>query len=131
MTAVERLLLASRVLLETGVVAGLAWSGYAAGGGGLAGVLLAIFAPLVGFGLWGAVDFRHAGRLAEPLRLVEELVISALAAAGVIATGHPGPGWALLGLSLAYHLLVYATGGRLLKPPATRRHGAPPGSAVP
>jgi hypothetical protein len=37
-------------------------------------------APLVGFGFWGAVDFHQAGRFAEPLRLIQELAISALAA---------------------------------------------------
>ena len=126
MTPVQGLLLAGRVLLETGVVAGLAWAGYAAGGGGPPGILLAIAAPAVGFGIWGAVDFRQAGRLAEPLRLIEELVISALAAAGVIATGHAGLGWALIGLSLVYHLLVYAAGERLLKAP----HPHPTGAAA-
>ena len=130
MSPVQGLLLACRVLLETGVVAGLARSGYVAAGGGVPGVLLAILAPAVGFGLWGGVDFHRAGRIAERLRLVQELVISGVAAAALIATGHTGQGWALLGLSLIYHALVYAAGERLLKPRATRPPARPHRPAV-
>jgi Protein of unknown function (DUF2568) len=125
MTAVQRLLLVARALLEAGVVAGLAWSGYRAGGGGVLGVVLAVLVPAVGFGLWGIVDFRDAGRLAEPLRLAEELLISGLAALGVAATGHPAWAWALFGFSLGYHVLVYAAGERLLAPRPAR-----PGTGV-
>jgi len=54
-------------------------------------------------GFWGAVDFHQAGRLAEPLRLVQELAISGLAA---VADGrqsarqrrHPAPRPAHAGL---------------------------------
>lgn len=73
-------------------------------------------APTVGFGLWGAVDFHQAGRLAEPLRLVQELAISGLAAVALYLTGQHGLGIARGALSLVSHTLVYATGDRLLKP---------------
>jgi Protein of unknown function (DUF2568) len=113
-----------RALLETGIVAGLAWWGFHAGGAGARGALLALASTAVGFGLWGLVDFRFAGAWAEPLRLVWELAISAAAAAALIAAGRPALGWSLAVLSAAYHALVYALGGRLLQSnhgPATER----------
>ena len=106
--------LALRALMELGVVAGLATWGVHAGHGPMASTALGVLAPLVGFGVWGAVDFRNAGRLAEPLRLVQELTISALAAAAFVAAGHAPLGAALAALSISYHVLVYATGQRLL-----------------
>ena len=108
-------LLALRVAMETGVVVALAMWGFHAGGGTGTEILLAIGAPLVGFGFWGAVDFRQAGRLAEPLRLVQELAVSGLAAVAWYAAGEHALAWALGLLSLGYHALVYATGGRLLE----------------
>jgi hypothetical protein len=83
-----------------------------------------VSAPLLGFGLWGAIDFRQAGRFAEPARLGQELVISLLAAAAWYAAGRPAAGAALAALSIVYHALVYASGERLLAPaqaPGTRR----------
>ncbi len=114
MTPAQAVLLALRVTTETGVVAGLAWWGYDTGAGGGVGLLVAILAPVVGFGVWGTVDFHQAGRYAEPLRLAEELVICGLAAWALIAIDQPGWGWALLAVSLAYHGLVYPLGERLL-----------------
>ena len=66
-------------------------------------------------GFWGAVDFHQAGRLAEPLRLVQELAISGLAAVAVYAAGQHILGWFLGLASISYHALVYAQGSRLLK----------------
>jgi NAD(P)-dependent dehydrogenase (short-subunit alcohol dehydrogenase family) len=60
-------------------------------------------------GFWGAVDFRQAGRLPEPLRLVQELAIA------VYAAGQHILGWFLGLASISYHALVYAQGSRLLK----------------
>lgn len=117
MTPTKAFLLGLRVLMETGVVAGLAFWGYRTGGSTGIRVLLAIAAPLVGFGIWGAVDFHRAGPFAEPLRLVEELAISGLAAAGLVATGAATLGWALATISVVYHALVYLTGHRLLTQP--------------
>ncbi len=81
-------------------------------------------AIVVAFGFWryhtgsstrGAVDFHQAGRLAEPLRLTQELVVSGLAALAWYAAGYHAPAIALAALSLVYHTLVYATGAQLLK----------------
>ena len=115
MTVTERLNLILRVTMEVGVVIALGFWGYHAGGGTGARIGLAIGAPLVGFGVWGAVDFHQAGRLAEPLRLIQELVISGLAAAAWYVAGRHELGIALAVLSLVYHALVYASGARLLK----------------
>ena len=115
MTAVQRLNLTLRVLMEVGVVVGLAYWGIHSGGGAAAKIVLGVGAPAVGFGFWGAVDF-HRSPLAEPLRLVQELVISGLAAVAWYAAGQHVLGIALGALSIAYHALVYASGERLLKP---------------
>jgi hypothetical protein len=116
-TPAQRINLALRAGLETGVIGALAYSGYQAGGGTAGRTLLAIAAPAIGFGIWGALDFRFAGRFAEPLRLVEELAISGLAAASLYLAGQSALGIALAAVSVSYHALVYATGERLLKPP--------------
>lgn len=79
-------------------------------------MLLAVVAPAVGFGIWGAIDFHPLGRAAEPLRLVEELAITGLAATGLVVIGRRGLGIAMAALSVGYHVLVYAQGARLLKP---------------
>ena len=105
-----------RAVMEGGIVCGLAVWGYHTASGGARGVALGAAAAGVGFGIWGAIDFRRAGAWAEPLRLVEELVISLAAAAALIAAGRPALGWALAALSIGYHALVYALGGRLLEP---------------
>ncbi len=105
-----------RAVMETGIVVGLAYWGYQTGSGPVAKVALAIGAPVLGFGFWGAVDFHQAGRAAELLRLAQELVISGLVALAVWSAGQPFLGLLLAVISIVYHALVYATGGRLLKP---------------
>jgi hypothetical protein len=123
--------LALRVTMEAAIVAALAEWGYHAGPGTAGKVVLALAAPAVGFGVWGAVDFRQAGRFAEALRLVQELVISGLAAAAWYAAGQHAPGAALAIVSLACHGLVYLGGGRLLNTtPAPRRRGRPASPAM-
>lgn len=117
LTPVELVTLVLRVLMETWVVAGFAWWGYQTGHTLLTSVLLAIAAPVIGFGIWGAVDFHQLGRAAELLRLVEELVLSGLAAVCLLVVGQAALGVGLGVLSLVYHVLVYAQGSRLLKPP--------------
>jgi hypothetical protein len=77
---------------------------------------LAIGAPVLGLGFWGLVDFHQAGRAAEPLRLMRELVISGLVALVSWSAGQPLLGLLLAVLSVMYHALVNATGGPLLKP---------------
>ncbi len=92
-------------------------------------IILGFGAPVIGFGVWGAIDFRWAGRRAEALRLTEELVISGLAALALYAAGEPSLAIALAALSLVYHARVYVSGERLLKPrrPAKSTIDAPAG----
>jgi len=111
--------------MEAAIVAALAMWGYHAGPGTVGKLVLALAAPAVGFGVWGAVDFRQAGRFAETLRLVQELVISGLAAATWYAAGQHAAGTALAIVSLACHGLVYLGGGRLLKTKPVPRRGRP------
>lgn len=108
-------ILGLRAIMETGIVLGLAYWGYQAGSGALARIGLAIGAPLVGFGFWGLVDFHQLGRAAEPLRLVQELAVSGLVAVALWSAGQPILGLLMGLLSILYHALVYAGGGRLLK----------------
>ena len=107
--------LALRALMEVGIVLALGIWGYHAASGLAARLLLALVAPTIGFGFWGAVDFRGAGRLAEPLRLVQELAVTGAAATALALAGHTPWGIALASLSLVHHALVYALGRRLLE----------------
>ena len=120
-----------RVLMEAGIVAAFAYWGYRAGAGTGVKILLAAGAPALGFGFWGAVDFHQAGRLAEPLRLLQELAISGLAAIAVYAAGQHLLGWVLGLLSVAYHALVYLQGGRLLKHRSSPHARATPAPGAP
>ncbi|HZD87040.1 MAG TPA: YrdB family protein [Gaiellaceae bacterium] len=121
MSATERLNLVLRVLMETGVVAGLAYWGVHTGDSTAGKIGLGIGAPVLGFGFWGGVDFHQAGPVAEPARLVQELVVSGLAAAAWYTAGQPILGIALAALSLLYHVSVYASGQRLLEPQGSGR----------
>ncbi len=143
MSSLQRLNLTLRALLEAGVVLGLAYWGVHAGESLGGKLLLGVGAPVLGFGFWGAVDFRQAGRFAEPLRLAQELAVSGLAAVALYAAGQPVLGGLVAALSIVYHGLVYASGGRLLAPapaggrrvpavPARKRRGsAGPGHRAP
>jgi hypothetical protein len=113
--------LALRVLMEAGIVFGLAYWGAHTGGSTTERIVLGIVAPVIGFGFWGAVDFHQAGRLAEPLRLIQELVVSGLAALALYAAGQHALGLALAGLSVVYHALVYLAGKTLLGQPHAAR----------
>jgi len=104
-----------RALMEVGIVVALGYWGYMTGSNAGMKILLGIAAPLMGFGIWGLVDFRQAGAMAEPLRLVEELIISGLAALAWYVAGAQIWGWALVLLSVVHHTLVYLLGGALLK----------------
>ncbi len=125
----RRFNLALRALMELGIVIAFGWWGWHAGLRGWSRGLLAIGVPLFGFGFWGLVDFRSAGRLAEPLRLGQELAVSGLAAWAWYAAGQAALGWSLAFVSAVHHGLVYLLGERLLKPsprPATSK-GVEPG----
>lgn len=104
-----------RVLMETGIVAALGYWGVQTGTSTGTKIALGLSAPILGFGFWGAVDFHRAGRLAEQLRLLQELAISGLAAVALYTTGQHALGWALALLSLVHHALVYLLGGRVLE----------------
>lgn len=105
-----------RGLMELGIVAGLCYWGVHTGDSTTTKILLGIGAPVIGFGIWGAVDFRFAGRYAERLRLLEEILISGLAAVALFTAGQEALGIALALISLVHHFLVYASGQRLLEP---------------
>ena len=112
--------LTARAAMEAGVIGALAYWGYHTGHGTPAQLGLAVAAPTIGFGIWGAIDFHQLGRLAEPLRLIEELAISGVAAGALYATGQHTPAAALALLSIAYHGIVYLQGDRLLPQPEMR-----------
>lgn len=104
-----------RAVMELGIIVALGFWGYKTGSGATMKILLGISAPLIGFGVWSLIDFRNAGLLAEPLRLIEELVISGLAAMAWFIAGAQSLGWALGIISIVHHFLLYALGGTLLK----------------
>ena len=86
MSAADRLNLALRVLIESVGVAGLAYRGIHTGES--TGVKNAGDRRTRDrIRLLGGIDFHQAGRLAEPTRLVQELVISGLAATAWYAAG--------------------------------------------
>lgn len=114
-SALTRFNIFLRGAMELGIVAAFAYWGVKAGGSTGERILLGVGAPLLGFGFWGLVDFRRAGSLAEPLRLIQELAISGLAAAALIAVGQPALGWILASASILHHALVYLLGGKLIK----------------
>jgi len=115
MSPLQALTLTARATMETGVVGALAYWGYHTGSNMTASVAFSIAAPAVGFGIWGAIDFHQLRHIAEPLRLIEELAISGLAALALYGAGQHALGWTLGALSVAYHALVYLQGDRLLK----------------
>jgi hypothetical protein len=107
--------LALRGLMEFGIILAFGYWGYRTGGSLATRILLAVIAPALVFGFWGLVDFHRAGSVAEPLRMVEELVISGLAAAALYIAGAPLFGLALAVISVMHHALVYPLGETLLK----------------
>jgi hypothetical protein len=105
-----------RAMLETCVIATFAYWGYTATTSTTARLLLAILAPVLVFGFWGAVDFRFVRRHAEPLRLTQELAVTLLASYALYTNSHHRLAWLLVLLSLVHHIAVYLLGERLLKP---------------
>ncbi len=103
-----------RALVEIGLATGLGYWGWHTGTDTWQSWGLAVAAPAVGFGIWGAVDFHQLGRYAEPARLLEEVGLAGLTVIALAAAGRPGPATAFAGISLAHYVLVYAVGNRLL-----------------
>lgn len=103
-----------RAVMELAIVIALAWWGYHVSEG-TERYVLAILAPAVGFGIWGAIDFRNMGTHAERLRLLEELAISFLAAAAWYVAGEEALGIGLATLSIVHHALAYLLDERPLR----------------
>jgi Protein of unknown function (DUF2568) len=114
LSAAQAVLLVMRVTMEAGIIAGFSYWGVMQGDSVGTKIAFGVLAPVVGFGVWGALDFRFAGSSAEVLRLIEELAISLLAATALYSTGREALGLALGSLSIAYHVMVYMSGERLL-----------------
>ncbi len=113
---------ALRGLLEAGLVVALAVAGWAAAGDQpWLRPLLAVLVPAAGFGFWGAVDFRQAGRHAPALRMAQELLVAWAAAAATYAAGHRTSALLLAVAVVAHHVL------RLALSRGTRPAPAPPG----
>lgn len=104
-----------RGLMEAGLVAALAYWGYAAGHSQTMKWILCIGAPVVVFGVWGYFDFRNVVRHPEPFRLALELILTGLAVYALYIAGAGGLGMALALLSIVHHVLVYVLGETLLK----------------
>ena len=130
LSPMQGLILALRAIMETGIVVGLAYWGLQTADGSIAKIGLAIGAPVLGFGFWGLVDFHQAGRAAEPLRLVQELVISGLVALALWSAGQPLLGLLLAVLSVVYHALVYAPSRRFGESLRPERRSQPGSIAI-
>ncbi|MGD8748553.1 MAG: YrdB family protein [Balneolaceae bacterium] len=115
MSKLQWINLGLRGLMEAGIVLALGYWGYLTGDTKATKILLCIAVPLVGFGFWGAVDFSRMGKFSESLRLIQELLISGLAALALYSTGAHLLGILLALLSMIHHALVYLLGGTLLK----------------
>ncbi len=106
---------ALRGLMEFGIVAATAYWGYRAGSNLVTSILFGTLAPLIVFGFWGLVDFHQFGRVAEALRLSQELIICGLVTAALYAAGQPALAWAFGLIAIFQHSLVYLLGDTLLK----------------
>jgi len=109
-----------RALMELGIVLAFGYWGYWFGSSFSIKIILCLVAPLIGFGFWGLVDFHQFGKLSEFLRLIQELLISGLAAVALYTTGQGIAAWILAGISIVYHILVYLDGDTLLNNPQSQ-----------
>ena len=87
--------LALRGIMETGIVAGLAYWGFHTGKNTGMKILLCVGAPLLVFGFWGSYDFHNFRKWSELLRLIQELILSFLAAITTYVSGLHFWGWFL------------------------------------
>lgn len=104
-----------RGLMEAGIVISFSYWGYHLVENSTLKIVLAVVIPLVGFGFWGLVDFHQLKKASETLRLIQELIISGLAAVALYSTGAHILGWCLGVLSILHHALTYILGDRLIK----------------
>jgi hypothetical protein len=101
--------------MEMGIIVGFGYWGFHIARGSVLKIIITIFLPVIVFGFWGVVDFHNAGKFSEPLRLIQELVISGAAAVALYASEQHLFGWILALLSIVHHILVYLIGDTLLK----------------
>ena len=101
--------------METAIVAGLAYWGFHYGETTANKIIFCVAAPLLVFGFWGAYDFHKFGKWSESLRLLQELVLSGLAAFALYSVGQHLLGVLLGIITVLHHILVYALGETLLK----------------
>ena len=104
-----------RVLMELGIIIALGYWGFTANGDLGIKMIFGLGAPLIGFGFWGLIDFRYFGSALEFLRLLQELLVSGLAAWAWYMAGQHIAGGLLAGVSVVHHSLVYLSGERLLR----------------
>lgn len=115
MSVLKWINVALRGVMETGIVLALAYWGYHTGESASIKILLAILAPAIGFGFWGAVDFRNFGHSSEYLRLTQELIVCALVTYLLFIVEQHLLAWIFAIISVIHHMLVYLLGERLLK----------------
>ena len=109
----QSVLLAVRFLSELALVAVLAWAGAGASLPAVGRIVLAVAAPVVAMIIWGRwLAPRARRRLSDPLRLVIELVLFALAAAALALTGPVVAAvlFAVIAMGVAILLRVVAPG---------------------
>jgi Protein of unknown function (DUF2568) len=111
----KRFNLALRGIMEFGIVAALGYWGFHTGKNTLMKIILGVGAPVIIFGFWGLVDFRKAGSISEYLRLMQELVLSGLAAVALYFSGQHTLAWILAIISIVHHIFVYSLGETLIK----------------
>ena len=104
-----------RAIMELGIITALCYWGIHTGKSSSTKIVLGVSSPIIMFGFWGLVDFHNSGRYSEILRLVQELVISALAAIALYISGLYFLAFFLASLSIVHHMLTYAIGEKLLK----------------
>jgi hypothetical protein len=115
LTKSQKLNLLLRAILEISIIMALAFWGYSTGNNILSRIIFLVLFTMVGFGIWGAIDFHQFSKYAEYFRLIQELMISLVAAWGLYVSGEVTFSWFLVILTIIYHLLVYLSGEKLLK----------------
>ena len=104
-----------RGIMESGIVVSLAFWGIETGNNITMKIILAIFAPLLVFGIWGLVDFKKIVSHPEGFRLFEELLLTLLTAYALYSIDQELFCWMLISISVIHHLLVYITGHKLIE----------------